>query len=190
MAGTKNPPTLRAAALGALFASLLGLLASTGCASEPCIGPGCPGPCGGVRCDDDEPAKTGGTSGTVGGGRFTACSSDLACDLAHGFSCVAGKCRHPCRSHFECLGAGTCAPLAETGATFCEPLAAPPAAGGYNTNSPRGTECTAAGFVCLGAGVGDLDAYCSGTCAADGDCPSGVRRRTLRRAQFRRNHRG
>lgn len=57
--------------------------------------------------------STGGAGGSVSGsGRFTPCSPDATCDTAHGFACVAGECRHPCRSHFDCVGVGLCEVLA------------------------------------------------------------------------------
>lgn len=168
MARTKNSTTLRAATFGALLAGLLGMLGSAGCASEPCVGAGCPSPCSDPSCDDG----TGETA--VLAGRFTPCASDATCDTAHGFSCVTGRCRHACSTHFDCLGTGTCAPLAGSGQRYCEPFAAPLRAGGYYTTCPRGTECTEPGFTCLGAGAGDLDAFCSATCAGDGDCPAGL----------------
>jgi hypothetical protein len=174
MAGTKNPLTLRTAAFGALLAGLLGALGSSGCASEPCVGSGCPRVCVDPTCEGGgEIPAAGGTGGVTGGGRFSPCASDAACDTAHGFSCVLGECRHACSTHFDCVGVGPCEPLAGTGANYCAPLAAALPAGGYYTRCPRGEECTAAGFTCLGAGVGDVDAYCSGTCSGDTDCPSG-----------------
>jgi hypothetical protein len=57
---------------------------------------------------------------------------------------------------------------------FCEPPPEPLPPGRYYTSCPNADECAEdEGFLCLGAGVGDLDAYCSGPCASDGDCPSG-----------------
>ncbi len=175
MAGTKNPLTLRAAALGALLAGVLGALTSTGCASEPCVGEGCPSACTDATCANVEQptGATGGSGGAVTGGRFSPCASDATCDTAHGFACVTGECRHACRTHFDCAGAGICAPLAGTGASYCAPFDTVHAVGGYYTRCPLGVECTQPGFTCLGAGVGDLDAYCSGSCGGDGDCPAG-----------------
>jgi hypothetical protein len=168
LARTKNPPTRRAAAFGALLAGLFALLAAAGCASEPCVGTACPSTCVDATCHDEEPPPA-----PTGGGRFTPCGTDAACDTAHGFVCVAGECRHPCRTHFDCFGTATCEPVVGSDSTYCAPLAVPLGLGGYYTTCPRGTECTKPGFVCLGAGVGDLDAYCSGTCGGDVDCPAG-----------------
>jgi hypothetical protein len=167
-ARTKNPPALRAPALRAFVAALLTLLGTAGCASEPCVGAACPSTCADATCQDDETPPP-----TTDGGRFTPCATDATCDTAHGFACVAGECRHACRTHFDCFGIGTCAPLAGSAATYCALLPAPLPAGGYYTTCPSGTECTTPGFVCLGAGVGDLDAYCSGSCSGDVDCPAG-----------------
>src|SRR5689334_12369466 len=140
MAGTKNPSTLRAAALGAVLAGVLFALVSTGCKSEPCIGEGCPSACLDATCDGSaaEPEATGGTGAVLGGGRFSSCATDASCDTAHGFSCVAGKCRHPCRTHFDCVGVGSCAPLAGANGTYCEPFAQTHRAGGYYTRCPLG----------------------------------------------------
>jgi hypothetical protein len=168
LARTKNPPTLRAAAFGALLAGLFALLTAAGCASEPCVGTACPSTCADATCQDEEPPPA-----PTDGGRFTPCGTDAACDTAHGFVCVAGECRHPCRTHFDCFGTATCEPVAGSDTTYCAPLAVPLGLGGYYTTCPRGTECTKPGFICLGAGVGDLDAYCSGTCGGDVDCPAG-----------------
>jgi hypothetical protein len=198
MATTKSRPGLR---VTALVMALAGLGCESepcigpGCPSR-CIDPTCEDGSGATAAAAGGGGAVGGASGTGGssgtgaaggsnarggtggtgvssGGRFTPCTRDASCDTAHGFSCVEGECRHPCRSHFDCVGTGTCAPLAATGQTYCAPFEAPLPAGGYYTTCPGGTECTQPGFLCLGAGVGDLDAYCSGTCAADGDCPAG-----------------
>lgn len=125
------------------------------------------------------PSASGGTGGgtTRSGGRFTACAGNAECDTAHGFGCVLGECRHACRSHFDCAGTGPCATLpgnARALGGFCAPASEPPLVGGYYSSCPSSDECAEdAGFVCLGAGEGDLDSYCTNTCAVDSDCPRG-----------------
>lgn len=105
-------------------------------------------------------------------GRFVACTDDAECDARAGFRCVAEQCQRPCRSHFDCRQLGRCA--ATPAGTYCTD-AGPATPGQYYTACPDGPEqCDAnAGFVCLGAGVGDLDAYCTGECQLDAECPDG-----------------
>jgi hypothetical protein len=154
---------------------LLGASGGWACGSDGDSAGSCP--------NADCPAReAGGSAGTGAApssdGRSGACRSDASCDGPHGFACVAGECRHPCASHFDCQGAGLCQPL--TGANgealgnYCAlfDTAEPP--GQYYTRCPTYTECDGAnGFSCLGAGVGDADAYCSSACAVDTDCPAG-----------------
>lgn len=133
--------------------------------------------CSGATCTAGT-TGSGGTGNTTTDARSGPCDSDANCDTSHGFSCTAGECRHACDSHFDCEGAGVCEPLTDDGGQalgdYCTlfDTAEPP--GQYYTLCPTYTECdTANGFSCLGAGVGDTDAYCSAACAADGDCPTG-----------------
>lgn len=154
-------------------AAVLGVLVSAGaCGSDPCTTPECAGNSG-----------TGGTGGTTsvpdGSARSGPCNSDSRCDQAHGFSCTAGECRHACASHFDCQGQGLCQPLSDDAGqalgNYCALSTTPEPAGQYYTLCPNYDECdTASGFTCLGAGVGDADAYCSTSCAADTDCPTGL----------------
>ena len=104
-------------------------------------------------------------------GRYTSCTDDTSCDTEHGFGCVDGTCSIPCRSHSDCSSVGHCAPLA--GATYCVP-GTPAEKGGYYTRCPNGgADCSKEGFVCQGAGVGDIDSYCTTDCDSDADCPLG-----------------
>lgn len=170
----------------ALVRALCGLLltgfAAAACTSEPCEGEGCPEVCRDDLCGDDS-SGTGGTTGSGGTGAIGgsagksgaisgACQTDATCDTTHGFACVEGQCRHACRSHFDCAARGTCEPLAGTGETYCKLSGQAAKPGEYYSRCPLGTEC-AEDFLCLGAGPGDADAYCSSGCEADGDCPSG-----------------
>lgn len=103
-------------------------------------------------------------------GAFGPCTAARDCES--GFECVGGACRSACASHFECGAAGRCERF-EVG-TYCVPdeAAAP---GRYYSSCPNGpSECDAdAGFICLGYGEADLDAFCTSDCADDGDCPTG-----------------
>src|SRR5262245_47553637 len=74
-----------------------------GCESEPCVGDSCPSACVGADCS----AGASG-SGNISAGRYTPCSSDAACDVGSGFSCVEGNCLYACETHFDCAGVGLC----------------------------------------------------------------------------------
>lgn len=143
-----------------------------------------------VGCD----TKRGGTAaaeagaGGCGGddcvaGRFTACAKDAECDQAHGFDCVDGECSYACESHSDCIGIGHCESHTIDGQHkgYCVRDAAPPVPGELYTACPNGTECSDPD-LCLGAGVGDLDAYCSIDCQRDADCSPGYYCGSLTRA--------
>jgi hypothetical protein len=141
-----------------------------GCESEPCVGDACPDACNGADCS----STPGG--GAAQSGRYTKCSSDAACDVASGFQCVGGSCLYACQTHFDCAGVGLCTELAsgEPGKKYCSPSSDAPEVGGFYTRCPTTTECdTLSGFECVGAGVGDLDSYCTKGCADDSECPTG-----------------
>lgn len=107
-------------------------------------------------------------------GRFTACDDDEACDSDAGFRCVEGTCTVPCRAHRDCASVGRCASLGD--GTYC--VADTPARSGrYFGPCPRGNaDCDQdAGFLCVGAGEGDLDSYCTTDCTSDDECPEGYR---------------
>ena len=119
--------------------------------------------CGGASCGDGASESPG---------RHVPCESDAACDTQHGFACIAGTCLYACDSHFDCSAIGLCQSFDR--GSFCAPSAEQPPPGQYYTRCENGTECdAAAGFSCIGAGVGDLDAYCTADCAGDADCPTG-----------------
>jgi hypothetical protein len=168
-----------------LAALLLTGLAVTACESEPCEGPGCPDACSDQLCAETDGGASGGTSGsggTAGGSSGTGglhagaisgpCQTDTTCDTVHGFACVEGQCRHACRSHFDCAARGTCEPLAGSNETYCVLTGQAAKSGEYYSRCPNSDEC-AADFLCLGAGPGDADAYCSSGCENDDACPSG-----------------
>lgn len=159
--------TRQLGALGAAF-GLLGAVSATACGSDPC-----------TTCDTGSGGSTSsGGSSSSGAARSGPCSSDATCDTAHGFSCTAGECRYPCRTHYDCDRQGVCESVTDSGGTrlgtYCALFDEPKPAGQYYTHCPNYTECDAtAGFACLGAGVGDADAYCSAACQGDADCPTG-----------------
>ncbi len=100
------------------------------------------------------------------------CTSDVDC-ASHGGACVEGSCATACSSHFDCAPGGLCK-AAPT--PYC--VAGEPAKDGqFYQHCPLGAEeCDRdAGFICLGGGVGDIDAYCSTDCKQDSDCPTGFR---------------
>lgn len=107
-------------------------------------------------------------------GRFVACASSAECDEAYGFSCVEGECTYACESHADCIEVGHCSALEVSGEQkrFCVRDAAPPEPGTLYTPCPQGDECAQAA-LCLGAGEGDLDAYCSVDCTSDDECRTG-----------------
>lgn len=152
-------PALRG--LSALFLLALGSAAvasASGCSSDD---PEAPQP----GCSGDECAPSG---------RYTPCADASECDEAHGFSCVDGECSYECRTHQDCANVGHCDLRAVGGERryFCARDAAPAAPGELYTGCPNGDEC-AEGAVCVGAGAGDLDAYCSVDCQTDSDCAAG-----------------
>lgn len=120
-------------------------------------------------------------------GQGGACQTSKQCDAAGGYKCVDGECRlYGCRTHEDCAAVGLCKPgKLDTGekTTACFKDTVHPK-GQYGTRCTEGTsgECdTAKGFVCIGAGPGDVDAYCTGTgCSADSNCPTGFFCSTVR----------
>jgi hypothetical protein len=169
---TQNVKTRRASrlttrALAALLLLALGAL---------------PGPLG---CSSDSKKPNGGSAGTSGSagcvgdackpsGRFTPCAEDSECDEGHGFACVEGECSYECQSHADCIEVGHCDTRTVDGKQrhFCVDDAAPPEPGKLYTGCPLGNEC-ADPALCIGAGPGDLDAYCTVDCSNDDDCAAG-----------------
>jgi hypothetical protein len=123
---------------------------------------------------EDPNGEAGAAGGTATPGRFVACDESAECDEAHGFSCVDGECTYECEAHADCIEVGHCGARVIDGVrkNFCVRDAAPPVPGELYTSCPNGDECTDAA-LCLGAGAGDLDAYCSVDCAEDADCATG-----------------
>jgi hypothetical protein len=123
-----------------------------------------------VGCASDDPKP----SAAASSGRFTACSNDSQCDAAHGFDCIDGECNYQCQSHADCVEVGHCAARDVAGErkNYCVRDDAPQEAGGLYTSCPKTTEC-AEPALCIGAGEGDLDAYCTIDCSDDDDCAAG-----------------
>ncbi|HET9955036.1 MAG TPA: hypothetical protein VFQ61_11055 [Polyangiaceae bacterium] len=130
----------------------------------------------GYRCQAGRCAST--TAPTQTPKLFTSCEKDADCDLTRGHQCIEGACRVACSGHFDCTPIGLCESVA--GGTYCSqgPAAKP---GQYYASCVNGTaDCdSSAGFVCVGSGVGDLDAYCTTDCAGTADCPTGFACETL-----------
>jgi hypothetical protein len=110
----------------------------------------------------------------VGRGRFSPCQTSAECDEAHGFSCLEGECNYECQSHADCVAVGHCGSVQVDGASkhYCVHDEAPPKPGQLYTSCPSGTECGEPA-LCVGAGAGDLDAYCTIDCESDADCAAG-----------------
>ena len=141
-------------------------------------------------CSQHEPKPSGG-AGSAGcsgndcapNGRFSSCADTSECDEAHGFSCVGGECTYECQSHADCVEVGHCDTRTVDGErkNFCVSDATPPKPGGLYSACPLGDEC-ADPALCIGAGPGDLDAYCSVDCSSDDDCATGYFCGTLTRS--------
>ncbi len=128
------------------FAALLA--AAFGCESSDCIGENCPDACNGAPCDTAPTANTG----------------------------TLGRSGAPCASHYDCAGVGLCEEVPVNGELrrICVAMPDAPVLGRYYTACPTTTECdTDAGYFCVGAGVGDLDSYCTTVCETDANCPTG-----------------
>lgn len=153
----------QAVALGVLV--LGALLAAGGCSSN-------------TKASSGNEAGSGECSGDackpVLSGRFTPCDTDAQCDTGHGFSCIDGECNYECEQHSDCIEVGHCEARTVEGARrqFCVHDAKPPVPGELYTACPKGNECADA-RLCIGAGPGDLDAYCTIGCSGDDDCGVG-----------------
>jgi hypothetical protein len=115
-------------------------------------------------------------------GRYTPCQAHSECDEAHGFSCVEGECSYECETHADCVEVGHCdtRTVDDEPRNFCVRDDVLPTAGELYTRCPNGDEC-AQGAVCIGAGAGDLDAYCSIDCTEDDECAAGYACGTITR---------
>ena len=170
---TQNVKTGRASKLAARAVAALLLLAlgvapgALGCSSDTKKpdggGPSAGSPSGGCSGETCQPS-----------GRFTACGASSECDEAHGFACVDGQCSYECQTHSDCVEVGHCDARVIDGERkqFCVSDPAPPEPGKLYTACPNGDECSDKG-LCVGAGPGDLDAYCTIDCSKDDDCAAG-----------------
>jgi hypothetical protein len=172
-------PDLTGLSFAALLLLALGSLPGTvGCSTNK------PNPSGSAGTGQTGSAGTAGCSGSdcQPSGRFSACQDSSECDEAHGFSCVDGECSYECQSHADCVEVGHCEPraVADGRKNFCVRDVTPPVAGELYSSCPNGTEC-ADPVLCLGAGAGDLDAYCTVDCENDDECAAGYFCGTLTR---------
>lgn len=108
-----------------------------------------------------------------------ACQDSTDCNQRSGLECLGGKCQRRCSWSGECPG-GYCAAAGKDDsgnpASACVKDTFPRDKGQYGTACPNGSsDCDDANdFRCLGAGPGDLKAYCTKPdCTADADCPTG-----------------
>ena len=158
-------------ALLGLF-GLFGVLAFGGCSNSECLRDDC---------------LTSSPEGSVAGGQSSAgtsgslpvnkkCSASSECATSQGQACVSGTCRLACGSHFDCRGFGECVSAVSAEGTaghFCE-LGRTQKPGQFYTRCAAGTECDADNdFFCVGAGVEDLEAYCTTDCTDDSTCAPG-----------------
>jgi hypothetical protein len=182
-----TPRILALAARIACFGALSAWAATafTGCSNSQCLLEGC-----GTSLPDESAvggSSNAGTSGMAGSaGQPSAgapstpsthsCSSNSECPADKGQACVSGTCRVACTSHFDCLGLGECTSALDAdggSGHFCD-LTRPRKPGQFYTHCATGTECDAAnGFLCVGAGTDDTDAYCTTDCTDDSSCAAG-----------------
>lgn len=162
---TQNVKTWRLSLLRARnWSAILALAASVIAASSGCS-------------SDDKPKAdecVDASCRPVLSGRFTPCQTQDECDTGHGFSCVDGECSYECQQHSDCVEVGHCEARTFAGERrqFCVRDAKPPVAGELHTACPQGDECSDP-RLCIGAGAGDLDAYCTVDCGSDDDCGVG-----------------
>jgi hypothetical protein len=137
----------------------------------------------GQFCDFAPFAKNDG-----GTGINEPCTTDEECDTVRGYTCVSGECSLVgCTKHDDCAGIGLCQAGTDVGGNpvlACQ-KGTTYEKGQFGTACPGGTdakECDEANkFVCIGAGPGDVDAYCTKTgCSADTDCATGYFCSTVR----------
>ena len=160
-------PVSRALALSSLLAVFVWVSLFAGCGKSECLRPDC----------STGVAAAGNAGAPSSAPVATKCSLSTDCDAAQGESCVDGACRLPCHSHYDCQGFGECVNGTTSEATsvhYCD-LSHPQKPGQFYTHCPNGdSDCdTGNGFLCIGAGTDDLDAYCSVDCSADTDCADG-----------------
>jgi hypothetical protein len=120
-----------------------------------------------------------GPSAPATGRQGAACTKSTDCATEYGYRCVSKACTLTCDVESQCGAVGSCTGAAKDAegkaVTVCEKDAFPRGGGQYGTPCPNGDECDDAhDFVCVGAGPGDIDAYCTRRyCEGDTDCPNG-----------------
>lgn len=157
----------------------------TGCTlNSDCAG--VPGLC--VKDPSGDPTKNVcEKSDTPALGLGKACTKSTECDSDLSLGCVEGVCAYVgCTTHADCATVGEC--KTAKNAEGKDVLAC--AAGKTYPKGQFGSKCTngtnaecdeANGFVCIGAGPGDIEAYCTKTgCGSDDDCGAGYSCNTVR----------
>lgn len=182
-----TPRLLTLASRIAWYVALSGLVAVAfgGCTKSECLREDCqtspPDDGAAARSSNAGTSGIAGSAGGPGGGGASVpsgetCSTNGECPAAKGQACVSGTCRVACASHYDCLGLGECTSALDADGVsghFCD-LAHPRSPGQFYTHCPAGTECDAeSGFICVGAGTDDLDAYCTTDCSDDASCAPG-----------------
>jgi hypothetical protein len=129
---------------------------------------------------------SGGECLAGGNKKYEPCQASSECAQGAGFQCVDGECRVTgCRSHQDCAVLGHCAP----GATDAGESVLACVKGTTHPEGQFGTLCqsgpdecdAAAGYICMSAGPGDIEGYCTKTgCQADSDCGIGQYCSTVR----------
>ncbi|MEO7037755.1 MAG: hypothetical protein ABI548_27560 [Polyangiaceae bacterium] len=149
---------------------VLSLTALSACSKSECLRSDCQ-----TSIASDGAGSAGRTS--TAPASSTACSANAQCDENTGEFCVQGTCRLSCQTHFDCQGFGECEPNTDAdggNGHYCD-LSHPQRPGQFYTRCPNGdSDCDAAnGFLCIGAGSGDLEAYCTVACTTDATCADG-----------------
>lgn len=127
---------------------------------------------GGCRDESSMKNSDGGVPGRV------ECRGNGDCDVSQGVHCVDGYCVGTCELHDHCLN-GSCTGAGEDSdgrsVLLCEADGYEHAEGQFGTNCIAGPgDCDDdSGFVCIGVGQGDLEAYCTRVCDGASDCPPG-----------------
>lgn len=160
----------------ALLSLLAAWFALAACSKSECQKGECQTPAPGAGGAEPSEMTAAGNGGSLPIG--PSCEVNAECREDQGEACVEGTCRLPCRSHFDCQGFGECRSGSGSDGTsghFCD-LAQPEQSGQFYTRCPSGTDAdcdSANGFLCLSAGAGDLDSYCTRDCTDDSTCAAG-----------------
>ncbi len=145
-----------------------------------------PGTC--VEDPGGDPTKSYCEKGTKALGPGETCTKSADCDGDQSLACVNGACSYVgCSTHADCATVGECksAKDAEGKDVLACVKGTTYPAGQFGTKCPGGAsakECDETNkFVCVGAGPGDIESYCTKTgCLADTDCAAGYACATVR----------